>query len=98
VKCADLTAEEAQHVRAALRFLRTRCGTWATLAKVLGFAVVTLENSANGHATISAALVFRVARFAKVGIDDVLSGRYPAPGTCPHCGHCPATGDGEVTA
>ena len=40
MKCADLTAEEAQHVRAALRFLRTRCGTWATLAKVLGFAVV----------------------------------------------------------
>ena len=95
MKCADLSADEQANVRTALRFLRTRCGTWASLAKVLGFAVVTLENSANGHATISAALVFRVARFAKVGIDDLLSGKYPAPGTCPHCGHCP-TAD-EVT-
>ncbi len=27
------------------------------------------------------------AKFAKVGVDDVLTGKFPAPGTCPHCGH-----------
>ena len=32
-------------------------------------------------------LVVRVARFASVGVDDVLTGKYPPPGTCPHCGH-----------
>ena len=31
-------------------------------------------------------IAFRVARLAKVGVDDVLAGRFPPPGTCPHCG------------
>jgi hypothetical protein len=36
---------------------------------------------------ISAELVLRVSRLAEVSFDDVTAGRYPAPGTCPHCGH-----------
>jgi hypothetical protein len=32
-------------------------------------------------------MAVRVARLAGVGVDDVLSGRYPAAGTCPMCGH-----------
>ena len=31
-------------------------------------------------------VAFRVARFAGVGVDDVLTGAFPPPGTCPHCG------------
>jgi hypothetical protein len=33
------------------------------------------------------AVAFRVARLTGVSIDDLLAGKYPPPGTCPHCGH-----------
>ena len=36
---------------------------------------------------VSADMAFRVARAAGVPIDDVLGGKFPPPGTCPHCGH-----------
>ena len=85
----DLTAAEQTHVRTALKFLRSRCGTWANVGKLLGFKQTTLANVAGGHKGVSATIAFRVARFAKVGVDDVLAGLFPAPGTCPHCGHCP---------
>ncbi len=85
----DLTAAEQAHVRAALQFLRARCGGWAQLAKVLHFKDTTLGNIAGGHKSVSPVLVFRIARVAKVGVDDVLAGRFPSPGTCPMCGHQP---------
>jgi hypothetical protein len=31
--------------------------------------------------------VMRIARFAKIGVDDLHAGNFPAAGTCPHCGH-----------
>jgi hypothetical protein len=34
-------------------------------------------------------IAFRIAKFAKVGVDDVLAGRFPEAGTCPRCGHRP---------
>ena len=70
----------------AVRFLRARCGGWAPLAKVLRFKDTTIANVANGRA-VSATVAFRVARFAKVRVDDVIAGKFSAPGTCPHCGH-----------
>jgi hypothetical protein len=85
---SDLTAKEQDNVRAALRFLRTRAGTWATLAKALRLGETTIANVAGGHKTVTPLAAFRVARLAKVGMDDVLGGRFPAAGTCPHCGHC----------
>jgi hypothetical protein len=78
---SDLTAEEEKNVRTAVRFLKSRVGTWATLAKVLRVCPKTVERS------VSPMTAFRVAKFAGVGVDDVLTGRFPAPGTCPHCGH-----------
>lgn len=86
---SDLTAAEQTNVRTALKYLRTRCGGWAYLAAALGFGETTLANSARGESGVSARMAFRVARLAKVGVDDVLSGRFPAVGTCPYCGHCP---------
>jgi hypothetical protein len=85
-----LTAKEQTNVKAALRFLRARCGTWATLAKALHFGESTLGNVASGHASVTPIIAFRIAKFARVGVDDVLSGRFPEPGTCPHCGHRPS--------
>lgn len=85
----ELTKEEQDHVRAALRFLRIRFGTWASLAKVLKLAGKTMENMTHGRGpqAISERVAFRVARLAGVGIDDVLVGKFPPPGTCPFCGH-----------
>ena len=82
----DLTAEEQDHVRAALHFLHRRTGDWLVLAKALHFKRSTLTGAAYG-AAVTPVVAFRVARFAKVSVDDVLTGRFPAPGTCPYCGH-----------
>lgn len=85
---SDLTPQEQTNVRTALKFLRSRCGTWETLAKALRLAETTVSETASVRRTPSPLVVFRVARFAKVSVDDVLAGKFPAPGTCPHCGHC----------
>jgi hypothetical protein len=84
---SDLTKEEQAHVRAALRFLRARCGGWKNVARVLRGSCITLRCAANGR-PVSASLAVRVARFAGVGVDEVLNGRFPPPGACPYCGHC----------
>ncbi len=90
---SDLTTTEQTHVRTALKFLRLRCGTWATVAKALGLAEGSVSNIASGHNSATPTVTFRLARFAKVSVDDVLTGRFPAPGTCPHCGHLKGDGD-----
>jgi hypothetical protein len=82
----DLTAQEQTNVRTALHFLRNRCGGWAPLGKALHFKDATLGTVAGGR-PVSPTLAFRVARLGGVTVDDVLAGRFPAPGTCPHCGH-----------
>lgn len=95
MKRSDLTPAEQTNVRTALKFLRTRCGSWATLAKVLAFSEPMLTDVANRRATVSASMAFRVARLAKVSVDDVIAGRFPAEGTCPHCGHRPTDGEAQ---
>lgn len=90
---ADFTAAEQTNIRTALKFTRSRCGTWATAGKLLGFKATTLAAVAGGHKAVSATLAVRIAKAAKVGVDDVLTGRFPAPGTCPHCGHRPEKSD-----
>lgn len=82
----DLTTEEQDHVRAALRYLRARAGNWRALAKALGFEMVTLRNVRGGEKNVSPTLAFRVARFAGVSIDDLLAGKFPPVATCLHCG------------
>lgn len=86
MNASDLTTAEQAHVRAALRFLRARCGGWDALARVLRFKARSLAKVGTGR-TASASMAVRVARLAEVGIDDLLAGRYPPAGTCPHCGH-----------
>lgn len=46
----------------------------------------TLVNVSQGQA-VGAGLTLRLARLVSVPVDDLLSGRYPAPGACPYCGH-----------
>jgi hypothetical protein len=82
---SDLTTQEQTNVRAALRYLRARCGTWDALAKALRFKLSSLAHVSGGK-TVSARLMLRVARLADISVDDLLAGRYPPAGTCPHCG------------
>ena len=85
---SDLTAKEQANVKAALRFLRVRCGGWEPLAKVLRLKSRTLARLENGsRGPVGPILAYRLARLAEVGVDDVLRGAYPPAGTCPHCGH-----------
>jgi hypothetical protein len=91
VNASDLTTAEQTHVRAALRFLRARCGGWAPLAKALRFRERSLAKVGCGRVA-SASMAVRVARLAEVGVDDLLAGKYPPAGTCPHCGHCKSPG------
>jgi hypothetical protein len=85
-----LSSEEQNHARAALRFLRIRVGSWKKLAKALGFEASTLIGVKKHRARVSINLAYCMAKLACVPFDDVTSGRYPAPGTCPHCGRGPA--------
>jgi hypothetical protein len=85
---SDLTAKEQSNVRAALTFLRARCGGTKMLTKALRLSQPTLWRPA------SVLVAFRVARLAGVGVDDVLAGKYPPPGACAHCGHLKEPGDG----
>lgn len=86
MNASDLTTAEQANVRAALRFLRMRCGGWAPLARALRFKATYLAKIGTERAP-SASMAFRVARLAEVGVDELLAGKYPAAGTCPHCGH-----------
>ncbi len=89
-RLSDFTAEEQKHLQQALRFLRTRCGGWEALAKALRLKAKSLTHSAYGRPA-SARLAVRLARFAGVPLEDMIAGRYPPAGTCPHCGHRPET-------
>lgn len=84
---SDLDAKEQQHVRAALRLLRNRLGTWVSVADGLSMNVKNLEKTVRGGQRVSASLTFRVARLLGVMVDDLLVGRFLPPGACPNCGH-----------
>jgi len=45
---------------------------------------------------VTASIVFRVARFVEVSVDDLLAGRY-LPGACPHGGHMPDFADEDTS-
>src|SRR5437016_1046665 len=85
-RCAELTADEQAHVKRALAVLRVRLGGWEKLATAMGVKIDRLKASAAKSGRPGAALALYVARVAKVQVEDVLSGAFPAPGACPLCG------------
>lgn len=84
---SDLTREEQEHVRAALQVLRIRCEGWVPVSKALGICEDSVIHIAAGSKQVSARLAFRVARFVKIGVDDLLAGAWVPKGMCPYCGH-----------
>jgi hypothetical protein len=83
---SDLTPDEQRHVKAALAFLVRRHGSYAKLATVAGTKRATLVLAGGKRGTVSAGIALRVARAAKVPLEDILSGAWPKPGACPTCG------------
>ena len=83
---SDLTPEEKANVRLALRFLRVRAGGVEQLAAVLKVKPKLIANACGVRGKPSAGLAIRAARMAGASVEDVLSGAFPPPGTCPHCG------------
>jgi len=84
---SDLTKQEQDYVRAAIRFLRAAFGTWDATAKALACRRNAIHRVNAGSRAVTASMAFRVARIAGVGVDEVLTGKYPPAGVCPHCGH-----------
>lgn len=88
---SDLTRQEQVNVRTALRYLRVRCGGWEVVSKALRFSQNTISHALKGRQAVTPLWAFRVARLAGVAVDDVLTGKYPGPSTCPYCGRSPST-------
>ena len=44
----------------------------------------------------SPTLALRIARLVGVGVDDVLGGKYPPAGVCPHCGNPASTTERDL--
>jgi hypothetical protein len=84
-----LTEQEQVNALGALQFLRARIGTWKLLAASLGFDPVMLRKVKKRDRAVSINMAYCISRLAGVPFDDVVTGRYPAPGTCPHCGRGP---------
>lgn len=87
ITTADLTLEEQEHVRNALAFLHVKLESWKSLGKLLHFDQTTLMHVVSDRRAVCASMAFRVARVVGVGIDDLLAGKWPEPGTCPRCGY-----------
>lgn len=86
---SDVSEKEASAVRAGLHVLRLRTGSWDPLASALGYECDSLHKIAMAKRPVTAALVLRVARFAKVPVDAVLSGAWLPAGICARCGRAP---------
>jgi hypothetical protein len=85
----DVTTEEQERVRVALHFLSRRAGGWRSLAGALGFSKHTVIHVKKGEKNVSPTMALRVARLAGVTVDDLLAGKFPPTGACPHCGRMP---------
>ena len=83
----DLSPVEQDRVRVALRVLHAKAGAWKTIAPGLGVSRKTIVNVACGVKGVSARMALRTARMAGVSFEDLVTGKYPPPGTCRICGH-----------
>lgn len=82
---SDFTAAEEAHVRTALRFARSRCGTWGNVSRAMRVEWRTLTRIVAGGA-VSAVVAVRLAKLMGTGVDDVLTGKWPPIRVCSMCG------------
>ncbi len=81
-----LTRDEQQNVRYVLRYLHAQSGTWKPLEKAFGYQHESLGKVASGRSAVTIALAFRVARFLKVNMEELIAGKHFPENACPHCG------------
>jgi hypothetical protein len=82
----ELSLEEQASAKLAVRFLRARLGSWATLAERTSLSVAILRHTQARRARITANVALRIARAAGVPLEDILRGAWPG-NACPTCGH-----------
>jgi hypothetical protein len=85
-KRRQLTPEQQKNVQRAIVFLAVRLGSPEALADALGMTVDATWKARGTARRKSVRLALVVSRAAGVGVDDVLSGAWPASGACPYCG------------
>jgi hypothetical protein len=82
-----LNVKEQANVLAALHFLHAKIGSWARVAKIVKNKRSSLRRARAGQRIRGMrGLARRISAVVGVPVGDVLAGRFPPPGTCPHCG------------
>lgn len=77
---SDLTPDEQENVRKALRLLFACFGGWVPLATAMGLNAYTVR-AATGRARrpITSGLALRAAKVARVRVESILAGKWPTP-------------------
>jgi len=87
ISTESLSLEQQEHVINALYFLRVKFESWRPIAKLLHFEEASLADVRAKRRSVSANLAFRLAKLLGIGVDDLLTGKWPEPGMCPRCGY-----------
>ena len=82
----SLGQTEQKNVLAAVAVLRRRYGTLEALSRALGIPRKTMERILNGERPVPDRWAMVVAGIAGATVDDIIRGRFPAPGACQLCG------------
>ena len=85
-RASDLTPEEQAATKRALTVLRRRVGTYKALGEALKVNPETLRWYGSRRGRPTAGVALRAARLAGVAVEELVAGRWPVEGACPHCG------------
>jgi hypothetical protein len=81
-----LLPEEETRVRAVMRVLYIRLGSWKRVAAELKVNKRSITHVVSATRRITPAFAMRVARLLGESIGDIFSGKFPRQGECPMCG------------
>ena len=81
-----LTAEQAGNVRAALRVLLVRYGSSRKLARAMAVYYKAIERVLRRYRRPTVLMARKAAELAGVTPEELASGEFPKPGSCPLCG------------
>lgn len=92
-RAGQLSPEEQECVRVALRVLGVRYGSLTKLAGRMGVHPKAVHRAASERGKPTIGMALEAARVAGVPVDDILSGAFPEAGACPLCGRRPPDDD-----
>jgi transcriptional regulator with XRE-family HTH domain len=85
-RAAQLNERQQANVLEALKVLRVRFGSWASLARAMGILKGAMSRVVTGESRPHAGHAVRAARVAGVSPEDILKGRLFHADMCPMCG------------